>query len=270
MTRSLHERALPPWRPLPSEAGSEEWRTATCERGYLICTVQRSGSTRLCELMRSTRAAGWPAEYFVRWNGPDDYRGRFGGSDEEFFRWALWQASTENGTYGIKVMGNQIELVLRRLALIVDLADAPMREVVEAWLPGVRFIRLRRENQVRQAISLYRQHATGVSHLRGDEQAPATPAFSYYGIRQCLDFVRYSEAVWDRFFAEKPPDLDLEFQEVIDQGPRAAEEICALVGVDVGVNDARSFLRPLADATTDRWEREFRRQRKLLNALKPR
>jgi len=269
MSRSLRDRALPPRRPLPGEPGGCEWRHAEYRGGYLICTVQRTGSTRLCELLRNTGVAGWPAEYFVRWNGPDDYRGRFPGTDQEFFRWARWQASTENGACGIKVMGNQIELACRRLAPIVGLDDAPMREIIEAWLPGVRFIRLSRRNRVRQAISLYRQHATGVSHLRQGEGAPEAPIFSYQGIDGCLDFVKYSESVWDRFFGDKQPDLELEFDDVVEDGPAVVKKICGLVGVDSPVSETASAHQELADAITDRWEREFCRQRKVLKALGP-
>jgi LPS sulfotransferase NodH len=33
-------------------------------RSYLVCATQRSGSTLLCELLKGTRVAGRPEEYF--------------------------------------------------------------------------------------------------------------------------------------------------------------------------------------------------------------
>lgn len=264
----LRERELPPWRPLPDEPGGDGWKQAPLpDRAYFICTVQRSGSTRLCEALRDTGRLGWPAEYFVRWEGPADYRASFPGNDAEFLQWVAWQGSTRNGVLGLKVMANQLAPVTEALRRVLGMDGAPPRALFQAWLPGSRFVRLHRADRVRQAISLYRQRVTGVSHLARDAEAPPAPRFDYRAIANALQYIKRCERSWDAFFGEVPPDLSLESAELLEASEAAVQGVASLLGEPAPKALPPSRRRKLSDDLTERWVREFRRQERIFRKL---
>src|SRR5947207_4881575 len=112
-------------------------------RGYVICTAPRSGSNWLCELLSRTGVLGRPLEYL---NGfarrqlddpcyPDDPR-------EQVAR-ILTMGRTLNGVYGLKMFASQFKQVAGSIKLSRD-------------LPDLRFIFLRRQDVLGQAISWVR------------------------------------------------------------------------------------------------------------------
>jgi LPS sulfotransferase NodH len=112
-------------------------------RGYAICTVPRSGSNWLGQLLASTGLLGNPLEYF---NGvarrlltdplyPDD-------PQQQVAR-ILTTGRSANGIYGFKLFAPQFQQIEGKVSLSRD-------------LPNLRFILLRRQDVLRQAISWVR------------------------------------------------------------------------------------------------------------------
>lgn len=110
------------------------------DRGYLICSSPRSGSTYLCELLASTGVLGVPREYLNvadRWGQvnrkpPADPR--------VLLDRVLTAGATPNGIYGLKAHADHFAAV----AAIVD----PLRV-----LPNLRFVSIQRWDILAQAIS---------------------------------------------------------------------------------------------------------------------
>jgi LPS sulfotransferase NodH len=157
-------------------------------RSYLICATPRSGSTLLCEALKSTGVAGVPEEYFeaLRHSGrprrPQEYfvgaqdrtilrhlgehtsvDGRPGRSPlwdrhdyEPYLRWAIEQGTTPNGVFGAKLMWGYFGDFVSLLREIPACRDLSIQELLPAVFPELRFVRVVRANKVRQAVSLWK------------------------------------------------------------------------------------------------------------------
>jgi trehalose 2-sulfotransferase len=179
-------------------------------RGYLLCCLERTGSSLLAEALIGTGVAGRPFEYFnpVEQNQPGmpDIHGASNQVDN--LVQVLIAGSTANGIFGAKVhwthlryLGMQItgEWNKAKRTKIYELLRSPspglipleaaaslLREhfsdlrpqgaayaLLRSHLPDLRFIWLKRKNMVARAISIYRARLTNVWSRRADEPGPA-------------------------------------------------------------------------------------------------
>ena len=108
-------------------------------RGYAICTVPRSGSNFLCQLLTSTGRLGRPLEWF---NGPArrtlDHPG-YPDDPEAQIAAILDLGRTANGVYGVKLFPNQF-------------AEVEHTRWTER-LPNLQYIHLRRNDLLASALS---------------------------------------------------------------------------------------------------------------------
>lgn len=140
---------------------------------YWICSAPRSGSTWLCDSLALAGVAGRPGEHFSASatpveGGPQEELGALNGLLGEVHR----KGSGANGVVGTKVLWSQCVPLLARMRKALGrngLADA---QVLDAFLPGLRFVWLRRADKLRQAISLSRAVESRV-WWRRDAEAPA-------------------------------------------------------------------------------------------------
>lgn len=174
---------------------------------YVICATHRSGSQLLCELLRNTRVAGWPFEYFLPRDeardksvvaAPESFR-----MDVKFLPRILAGRQTRNGVFGIKVMASYLDEFVDWLRLSrPDLAGAAEADVIAGALPNVRYVHLTRADRVRQAVSLVRAERTGAYEARDGDPAPAFDAsFDFEAVDAAVRTLSEEDARWQRFFA---------------------------------------------------------------------
>jgi len=230
---------------------------------YLICSVQRSGSWLLCHALQDTGVLGVPAEYFHR--GDEEFwRGRWGATTEEAFLQALRdQPVSANGVWGSKMMWNYFADALTRLRAWPHLglaSDAADPDVLAAAFPGVRYVWLRRDDKLRQAISLWRAGATGQYALT-DGQQPAPPPFDQAAISRLVQWVEEGEAGWRRWFAAHSiAPLEIVYEDMTRRLTTVVRDISAFLGVplpqDLGPVHPRMLRQ--ADHHTERLVERFR------------
>jgi trehalose 2-sulfotransferase len=178
---------------------------------YLICATPRSGSTLLCEALKSADVAGVPEEYFeaLRHSGvprrPQEYfigaqdrtilrhLGELSSGDGQparsplwdrhdykpFLEWAIGQGTTPNGVFGAKLMWGYFGDFVSLLREIPEYRQLPTAELLPSAFPELSYVRVVRANKVRQAVSLWkavqtatwRQETTG--HSDGAEISDA-------------------------------------------------------------------------------------------------
>ena len=172
---------------------------------YLICATPRSGSTLLCEALKTTGISGVPEEYFeaLRHSGrprrPQEYfigaqdrtilrhlgeltsiEGRPSRSPlwdrhdyEPFLRWAIGEGTTPNGVFGAKLMWGYFGDFVSLLREIPAYRELPIQELLPSVFPNLRYVRVVRANKVRQAVSLWKavQTATWRQEESGSEGA---------------------------------------------------------------------------------------------------
>ena len=177
---------------------------------YLVCATPRSGSTLICQALKTTGVAGRPEEYFeaLRHSGrprrPEEYfegvddrsilghLGERGVGDEpaqrsplwsrtaydRYLEWAFDIGTTPNGVFGAKLMWGYFGDFVSLLRNVPEYSDLPLADVLDAVFPDLTFVRVVRANKVRQAVSLWKavQTATwrqeGEATGDGDEDPP--------------------------------------------------------------------------------------------------
>lgn len=150
---------------------------------YFICATPRTGSSLLLGPLDSTGVAGHPQACF---RPPDEalWAERWGVAHTpqraldygEFVRAALTAGRTGNGVFGAKLMwGKHAGPADRLAARHPDLAGDDLRLLEREFGRRLRFVRLRRDDALAQAVSRLRAEQTGVWYVGGARSAGATP-----------------------------------------------------------------------------------------------
>jgi LPS sulfotransferase NodH len=186
------------------------------QRGYAICTTQRTGSNYLCQSLAATGALGRPLDYFnavgrraAGWTDfPDDVEGQL--------QAILAKGATPNGVYGFKLFAYDFQRV------------APAG--LAARLPGLQWVHLSRANRLDQAISLVLAKQTG--QWRSTAAHQAAPAYDRASIEAELEGITRDHAWWRLYFARNGlTPLELDYETLMDDPQRAVGAVAALMGV---------------------------------------
>ncbi len=167
---------------------------------YLVCATPRSGSTLICQALKTTGVAGRPEEYFeaLRHSGrprrPEEYfegvddrsilghLGERGVGDEptqrsplwsrtaydRYLEWAFEIGTTPNGVFGAKLMWGYFGDFVSLLRNVPEYSDLPLADVLDAVFPELTFVRVVRANKVRQAVSLWKAVQTATWRQEGE------------------------------------------------------------------------------------------------------
>ena len=145
-------------------------------QGYVICATPRCGSTLLCHMLRATGVAGHPESWFHR---PDlaEWCATYGVSIDPALDPAgamrgcaaqgitAGQAATQ--VFGLRLQYKSLAYLMDQLAAAYpDAADDPAR--LDAAFGPLRYIYLRREDKLAQAISRVRAEQSGLWHQAPD------------------------------------------------------------------------------------------------------
>ena len=180
---------------------------------YIIATSQRTGGTLLCDALSGTGMAGMPDEWFISPGYRDDeLKQRFGvRGDADYIDQIIRGTATPNGVFGVKMIWPYWDGLIPRIAAKAGfVGDDPIREVLPDLLNAglgspLKYIWLRRRNQVAQAISLYRAEHTGVWRNvagRGDKDGlgDREPPFDADKIKAVQQRLADEDAKWMAYF----------------------------------------------------------------------
>ena len=180
----------------------------TPSRFYLIASLPRSGSSLLCDILCQTGCAGWPNEYLAA-TAHSRFQARWGElSFPEYLRKVMEARTSPNGVFGIKVQFDQLKHLTNRDLIAEDL------------FPGITYIRVRRGDMIRQAISLARAGQTKQwsSHRQSRGQPVYNAGAIYHAWRRLVKW----EAGWDAYFAERGLEPLTIYYEQLDTDPETA------------------------------------------------
>ena len=131
---------------------------------YIVCSMPRSGSSLLCDVLAGTELAGAPTEY-LDLNQMEAFQREWEVSGLEEYLAALRDRKTSpNGVFGLKAHFHQLRDVLGERDL-------------DAEFPGLRFVYIRRRDHVRQAVSWARANQTGQWASDHPVRHPGEPRF---------------------------------------------------------------------------------------------
>lgn len=185
---------------LPAGPGARETLLVEPTRSYLICCVQRTGSWLLAHTLADTGYAGRPSDYFDEGERNNHTRDWGLPSDDlaVYTRAVRDKATTPNGVLGTKMMWNNFDW-LRSTVRPRPGTDAGLG-FTRAAFPAAQFVWLRRQDKIRQGISLWRADVTGQWGLRPGEQA-AQPEADVEQIMGKVRFAQQCEDGWRQWFA---------------------------------------------------------------------
>lgn len=253
----------------------------------IICATPRSGSWLLAEGLLGTGIAGRPEEYFR----PDWYT-RFASTGAVGYQHRLLQrdpwppaphlppegsangnsrsfrafvecvrrmATTDNGVASIKIHWNQFSDVLHILGREAEVGANPLA----SWFPNARYVFLRRQNKVRQAISHYRAIRSKRWCSNGDDGHDGivdSADVDFHELERLRMLLVRHEGQWQEFFARMEiHPLELVYEEVAAD-PRAAV-FTILRHLELDESQLPDVPEPRlcrqADQTTDLLEREY-------------
>jgi LPS sulfotransferase NodH len=178
---------------------------------YFICATPRTGSSLLLGLLQSTGVAGRPEAYFrepdeqswaERWRLAPAADGRL--DYAHFVRAAIAAGQTENGVFGAKLMWGTLDEVVDKLAAVYpdDAGPGADLTLLTRAFGEVRFVYLRRDDVVAQAVSWLRAEQTGTWYV-GDSTPGAgaeEPRFDAQGIRTYAERIARHNGAWEQWF----------------------------------------------------------------------
>jgi LPS sulfotransferase NodH len=147
--------------------------------------------------------------------------------------------TTPNGVFGAKVMWGHVD---------------------EPASLASRFVWVRREDRVRQAISLWRALQTQSWRDEGADAARSHPAYCFSALRHLVDTLGEHDAAWARYLRGRPV-LVLTYEGIAADLLRALERTLAHIGV-ARPRDWPPDLPPMrrqADALSDEWAAAYAR-----------
>ena len=251
---------------------------------YLVCATPRSGSTLLCETLRRTGVAGNPLEFFEALpetgvpRRPLDYLAglydrealalvegapppeappysdlRGCAAYAEHLEKVRASGTTPNGVFGAKIMWAHLEDLGRQLG------SRDLAALVDEQFDRPRFVWVRRQDTVRQAVSLWRAMQTQ-SWRAENEPAAGEPRYSYTALRHLIELLESYDRAWERFLAGKQHVLTLTYEEIASDIGGAVERTLTHIGLapDAAV-DALPTMRRQADQRSDEWAEAYAR-----------
>lgn len=237
---------------------------------YLICSTPRTGSTLLCGLLASTKVAGRPESYFrepdeqswaSRWEIVRSPDGTFEFSD--FVRAALAAGRTENGVFAARIMWGTMDHLVNRLATVYRPRAGGDLDLLNQAFGHTRFIYLRRDDVLAQAVSWQRAEQTDVWHQTvGEEskQPEREPRFDFDQIRELAEMIEEHNAAWRAWFASVGIQPHMVRYEDLDADPvGVAREVLAFLGLELPAGRLiKTRNRRLADELSARWIDRYR------------
>jgi trehalose 2-sulfotransferase len=214
---------------------------------YLVCSIPRSGSTLLCDMLMSTGVAGHPIEYFHPTRMAGLQRQWDVDSVEDYVGRLLAERIGTNGVFGAKVHWGQYKPAF-------DSRDP--REL----FPSLRLVFIRREDRLRQAISWVRALQSEEWRAKGDEPG-REPAFDAEEIGRKLKRIENDEAAWRALFERHGlTPLEVTYEELVERRDETASAVADHLGLELprGYAFGESRIERQADAISEEWFERYR------------
>ncbi|MFM8870930.1 MAG: Stf0 family sulfotransferase [Actinomycetota bacterium] len=243
----------------------------------IVASVQRSGSTLLSSLLRSTGVAGRPMEMMnIHTKLFTDTRARLGvptlsavgygaaalrkvtrrdlarhirhythESYLDYLTRIAPEHTTPNGVFGMKIHWTQYRDNLLRRG-----DDAGF------WRAPVTWILIRRDNDVRQAISFVKAQQTNRWH--SDMAGRGEAVYNERAISDALTEIRRNYSDWNEYFADTGAEpVRLTYEALAANPQHAIDAVLDALGEPRVVVPPTS-MKPVSDEMNDEWERLFR------------
>lgn len=225
---------------------------------YTIWFTQRTGSTLLCEALRSTGVAGRPGE----WLHGADYKALTRDNVSSMLR----DGTTENGLFGIKI--NYESELMAHFRQLYDVPEQATRaEVWSAAFPNCnKHIYMTRRNKVRLAVSWWRAIVSGEWHRKHGEKPQEhqiADQYNFEAINHLIAEADLREASLEDFFTEASiAPLTIVYEDFILNYEHTVKHILEYLDVPTeGISIAPPYFDRLADEVAEQWVQRYRQEK---------
>ena len=230
------------------------------ERGYMLATIPRTGSTFVSHLLWQSGCLGAPLEYLNFLPG-SPYAWAHGSPEKQHQLWhsLLHRRTSPNGLFGVKCFSQQLrELQQHNPALLM--------EVIGALLPqnrNARVVRLKRRDRIAHAVSYARAALSGVWHkVQEGGEAPKV-TYSEETVDQARRALDHQEADWDMLLREQGvQQLTLWYEDVIEGPAEAVRSVAEFLGVklDPAATVAVPGIERQSQEESSAWAERYRKR----------
>ena len=231
---------------------------------YIICAVQRSGSSLLCEALKNTGLAGFPEEYFLdaHLENGEWARKNHVSTRADYMRFVLDKGTSPNGVFGAKIMWNYFHLTIDKLSALPAYENLSAPQIMMALFQNVHFIWMVRRDKVRQAVSWAKAAQTDIyAWHKGKAPIPKQdPSFDFTFIDNLHKLILEGEAGWRSFFdacGEEP--IKVIYEDLIEDYEGTALRILDTLKIpyhkDLQFGERR--LQRQGDALNDSWVEQY-------------
>ena len=246
-------------------------------RSYIICTAPRSGSTMLCSMLSATGVAGQPDSFFhgatlAAW--AEGLQLKLGASLSE--RVAMETVVAEamrlgrgaSGVFGLRLQAHSMAPFFRKLGVMRPEVAGDLGRFRAVFGP-CRFVYLKREDKVAQAVSYVKAEQSGLWHVAPDGReverlaAPAVPRYDANRIAACVEeMVGYDRQWEDWFAAERVAPLRLSYDALAARPDAVLAQVLTALGQDASkARGVSPGVAKLADRESESWIARFRAER---------
>jgi LPS sulfotransferase NodH len=215
---------------------------------YLVCSIPRSGSTLLCDLLMSTGVAGHPIEYFHPTRMAGLEREWEVDSIEAYVRRLLVERTGANGVFGAKVHWGQYNPAF---------GDRDPREL----FPALRLVYIHRGDRLRQAISWVRALQSEEWRARGGAPAEERATFDTEEIRRKLTRIENDEAGWRALFERHGiAPLEVTYEQLVELREETAAAVADHLRLELpdGFRFGLPNVERQADGLSEEWVERYR------------
>jgi trehalose 2-sulfotransferase len=236
---------------------------------FFLCSITRSGSTLLADLLSKTNLAGDVREYFNHhggrvWHGWDysDYA--------QYVPQVIRETMSANAVFGSKLMSADLESLERRLKAIPSNENRSFKAILDETFYQPKYIYLFRRDKLRQAISQEKMNQTGIAHRQGaklwrDPKKQGQASYSYRNITHILAENAHQESLLQEFFAANDIlPYSLVYEDFIQRQEETVRDLMAYLQIDLpsDYQFMPSDFNKMGDADTEEWVERYHQDRK--------
>lgn len=220
---------------------------------YIIAMTPRSGSSHLCDVIKTGKWLGRPGEVLSRDFIPNILKNVPSHTPDEYFSHVFRALRSSSGISGIKCSWFQFK-DFRAAMTTPDAVDS------------LRYIYLTRRDLTAQAVSLYRATQTKVFHTNVEHSAESLAKleelpYDYEQIKFWRDHIEAQETGWKRFFVEKNIfPLHIHYEDIDANVAAVTQRIAAYINRPRAAREVQpeaSVFRKISSRKSVEWTARF-------------
>jgi LPS sulfotransferase NodH len=224
----------------------------------VICAVPRTGSWFLSHLLHSSRVVGYPGEWFWRDDRERNSREWRVERFEDYLARVFEAGTSANGVFAVKLMWGYLHDLLFELRRLAGEYEADDLAVLRRFFPEPRFVWIRRDDVVAQAVSWAK--AAQTDQFAAHQPAHRESQFDFEQVDALYHLARVHDGCWRRWFAaHRIAPHPVVYEELVAEPERVAQKVLAFLDLRAEAPlEAPVELTRQADGVNVEWARLYR------------